>query len=383
MEVLMKNIIKRVYAVLFTILIIAGCEQVVSTPGIETYTISFDKNDSNATGTMDTLTTEEGSAINLTPCGFSNEGTTFTGWNTLSDGSGTAYNNKGEFLLGNSDITLYAQWQTGFKVTFNVDGGSEIVFQIIENGDKVNLPADPVKSGEVFLGWYKESNFTELWNFNVDIVSSETIIHARWINLNNGDYTYKFTNNNTELELSNCNTDAAGEVIIPALYSGFPVTSIGNFAFSQCTNITSVNIPESVTLLGNWAFSGCVKIETLNIPVNTTSIGNNAFARCLKLTSMNWPENVNDIKDYTFYMCYELRTITIPENVTTIGSYAFYSNSTNVVTINLLPLSPPEIQDTTFSRPYINLHLKSSGTSGYSFTASPWNNFNSVQLDIN
>lgn len=81
------------------------------------------------------------------------------------------------------------------------------------------------------------------------------------------------------------------------------VTSIGDRAFQQCTNLKSIAIPKSVTTIGKVAFSDCSILASLTIPDNATSIGLGAFQRCSSLTSIKIPENITTINDYTFSGC--------------------------------------------------------------------------------
>ncbi|MBR4720590.1 MAG: leucine-rich repeat protein [Clostridia bacterium] len=101
------------------------------------------------------------------------------------------------------------------------------------------------------------------------------------------------------------------------------VTSIGNYAFSGCSNLTSIAIPNRVTSIGDWAFEGCRGLTSITIPNSVTSIGNYAFSRCSILTSITIPDSVTSIGDYAFYDCGSLTSITIPNSVTSIGSGAF------------------------------------------------------------
>ena len=102
------------------------------------------------------------------------------------------------------------------------------------------------------------------------------------------------------------------------------VTSIGDFAFRDCTGLTSITIPASVTYIGNSAFSGCTGLTSITIPDSVTYIGNSAFSYCTSLTSITIPNCVMSIRDWIFYGCSGLTSITIPDSVTSIGDYAFY-----------------------------------------------------------
>lgn len=67
------------------------------------------------------------------------------------------------------------------------------------------------------------------------------------------------------------------EVIIPSKYNGKKITSIGESAFSGCSGLTSITIPDSVTFIGSSAFSGCSRLTSVVIPDSVTSIGNYAI----------------------------------------------------------------------------------------------------------
>jgi hypothetical protein len=62
------------------------------------------------------------------------------------------------------------------------------------------------------------------------------------------------------------------------------VTSIGSSAFSGCSSLTGVTIPEGVTSIGSYAFNNCSSLTTVTIPSSVTGIGNKAFANCGNFT---------------------------------------------------------------------------------------------------
>ena len=101
------------------------------------------------------------------------------------------------------------------------------------------------------------------------------------------------------------------------------VTSIGSFAFDECSALTSITIPNSVTSIGFSAFSDCTSLTSVTIPNSVTSIENYAFSRCSALTSITIPNSVTSIGSNAFESCSALTSVTIPNSVTRIGGSAF------------------------------------------------------------
>ena len=105
------------------------------------------------------------------------------------------------------------------------------------------------------------------------------------------------------------------------------VTSIGNSAFYYCKSLTNITIPDSVTSIGNFAFYNCRGLTSITIPDSVTSIGKSAFSLCSSLTSITIPDSVTSIGESAFDSCRSLISITIPDSVTSIEKYAFYGCS--------------------------------------------------------
>jgi hypothetical protein len=143
-----------------------------------------------------------------------------------------------------------------------------------------------------------------------------------------------WTTTNEEVTITDCDQAAAGELVIPDTIEGNPVTSIGNYAFNACNNLTSITISNSVTSIGNEAFYSCTNLTGIAIPDGVTSIGKNAFFGCTSLTSVTIGNGVTSIGDYAFQNCTSLTSITIGNGVTSIGDNAF-QNCTSLTSITI------------------------------------------------
>ena len=101
------------------------------------------------------------------------------------------------------------------------------------------------------------------------------------------------------------------------------VASIGGAAFRDCSSLTSVTIPNSVTSIGGEAFSGCSSLTSVTIPDSVTSIGYSAFSGCSSLTSVTIGNGVTSIGNSAFEGCNRLASVTIGNSATSIGNSAF------------------------------------------------------------
>lgn len=136
-----------------------------------------------------------------------------------------------------------------------------------------------------------------------------------------GDYLYyKANNDNTAVIITDCDTYVT-EIIIPSEIDGLPVTEIGDWAFSDCSSLTSVTIPDSVTMIGLCAFGWCSSLTSVTIPDSVTIIGRSAFGGCSRLTSVTIPDSVTSIGIYAFYNSKSLTDIVVDEKNTYYSSF--------------------------------------------------------------
>ena len=133
------------------------------------------------------------------------------------------------------------------------------------------------------------------------------------------------------VEVTSGATSYTGSIVIPATVTKpgtsealYSVTTIRCYAFSYCSSLTSIKIPNSVTTIEYGAFSSCTSLTSIKIPNSVTTIENSAFYFCTSLTNIEIPNSVTTIGDYAFYFCTSLTSIEIPNSVTTIGEEAFH-----------------------------------------------------------
>jgi uncharacterized repeat protein (TIGR02543 family) len=150
-------------------------------------------------------------------------------------------------------------------------------------------------------------------------------------------YTYNLSNNTASVT-GFSNAQPNWTLSIPATVTNadivYNVTSIGTYAFQNCSALASVTIPNSVTIIGNNVFQFCSALTSVTIPDAVTSIGNYAFQGCSFVTSVSIGISVTSIGDYAFSTCSKLTSITIPNSVTSMGNAVLhYCNALASVTI--------------------------------------------------
>jgi BspA type Leucine rich repeat region (6 copies)/Concanavalin A-like lectin/glucanases superfamily/Secretion system C-terminal sorting domain/Ig-like domain CHU_C associated len=171
-----------------------------------------------------------------------------------------------------------------------------------------------------------------------------------------------------------------GHANIPASVTNggisYTVTRIGNNAFSDSPNLTTVTIPNTVTRIGINAFRG-TGLTSVTISNSVTTIGAAAFYDCTQLTSVEMQNSVTSIENAAFGFCTSLPTINIPSSVTSIGVELFnFCTALTSVTVNWaipLPINPDFFANVTLNNVTLNVP---SGTTALYKAANVWKDFN-------
>ena len=168
-----------------------------------TYTLHFDKNAADATGTMSDQLFTYGQSQTLTSNSFSREGYVFTGWNTKADGSGTAYADGTSVsdltTTTGATVTLYAQWVTNTStVHFDANGGTgTMADQTFTYGQWQTLTANSFsRKGYVFTGWNTKADGSgTAYADKEKIIGINMTLYAQWTALSSTTYTVHFDGN--------------------------------------------------------------------------------------------------------------------------------------------------------------------------------------------
>lgn len=277
--------------------------------------------------------------------------------------STTKYVNSETQITLENNHTLFAQWtENVYTVTYNLDGGTNAA------GNPAtfkcsNLPIallDATKNGEYFAGWYLDAEFTKRVT-KIDAGSLKNV--ELWARFSQSPLVFDLVGSSA-YSVRAANTSISGNIEIPQTYNGKPVVVIQNFAFKDCSNVTSVLIPSSIKSIGINAFENCSNITEITIPEGVTLIGNNTFKGCEKLASVTLPTSLESIGANAFAGCTSLTSIVLPKNIQEIGANAF-ANCTKLATIEVFGDTPATLKTGVFPSSVSKIYVKPSLVSTY------------------
>jgi len=254
-----------------------------SSPSVTTYTVTFDTNGGDG-GSTATQTLDYNTPTALTANGFTKTGYTFSGWNTLANGTGTAYADEADYTIGTANVTLYAQWTINtYTVTFdgNTSDGGSTATQTLDYNTPTALTANGyTKTGYTFSGWNTLANGTGTAyadEADYTIGTANVTLYAQWtINT----YTVTFDTNggdggSTATQTLDYNTPTAltanGYTKTGYTFSGWNTLANGSgTAYADTADYTIGTA--NVTLYAQWT----INTYTVTFDGNTSDGGSTA-----------------------------------------------------------------------------------------------------------
>lgn len=221
-------------------------------------------------------------------------------------------------------ITLYAKW---FYVTYTfnyIDGSSPIDEVQIRAGHLLERPENPVKEGYIFVDWYKDGEFSQVFDFDQP-ATEDTRIYGRWLQPSPESW---FTVSSEGI-LTGCMPDSGTEVVvIPEKIEDVTIKGIGDW-FVLANGITFVKefiLPETIETIGTGSFQSS-EIRTITIPSKVKVLLPNSFKSCDHLTSFNFAPNSTLEKlqssdgNESVISSSSLSTISFPPSLEYVGKY--------------------------------------------------------------
>lgn len=263
-------------------------------------------------------------------------GYAFGGWNTRADGSGDGYEGGDTFTMGSEDVTLYAVWVTGLRVSYHGNGHESGTvptdpYGYLE-GDTVRVASGTgnlTRAGYNFASWNTlpdGSGVNHAPGSYFTMSGSDVELWALWI----PDYLIVDRSQNSVIVTGY--TTVSGHLEIP-----MGVTSINSSVFSGCTALAGITLPPTLVYIGDAAFLGCTSLESIVIPAGVTKIGEFTFSGCSSLASVTIPSTVTSIGLQAFEYCSSLTDVTIPPSVSALG-WSVFQECSNLVSVTLSPL---------------------------------------------
>ena len=219
-------------------------------------------------------------------------------------------------LPDGTKVVKYYYTRNSYTATFVTNGGVDISSRLVKYEDTLSI-VTVTRDGFTFGGWFSDEKLsTQVLTMPADNIS----LYAYWTEENKaGNFTYSGTDTVTITDYTGNDT----VVCVPSYIGGKAVTSIGEDAFYDCDNLTSITIGKSITSIGAYAFCYCTNLTSVTIGNGVESIGECAFKYCTSLTSVTIPDSVTSIGSRAFQCCDDLKSVTIGNSVTSIGYAAF------------------------------------------------------------
>jgi uncharacterized repeat protein (TIGR02543 family) len=242
------------------------------------------------------------------------------------------------------NITLYAKWiAVGVTITFDSQGGSDVLPLTGQSGDPLDPPDDPIREGYVFSGWIEDLSDPELYVFH-QFPNQPVTLYADW---GTTGLEYQFIDNNSAYEVGIGTARNLSSITIPNFHQGKPVTQIMEQGFADAEFMNTLYLPKTLTTIGRLAFINATSLSSITLPDRLSTIGSSAFRHCHSLSEFIVSSNNDYFKVFDGVLfSYDLSTLIkypqakigshyiVPQHVLIIEEDAFSSTS-QLISIDL------------------------------------------------
>jgi uncharacterized protein (TIGR02145 family)/uncharacterized repeat protein (TIGR02543 family) len=282
----------------------------VNGASVTNYTVTFNKNDAAATGTMTSQTIASGSTAALAANTFVKTGYSFAGWATSAAGA-VAYANGASYTMGAANVTLYAKWTAAsYTITYNLNGGTNNASNpaTYTSASATITLANPTKSANTFGGWFTNVGLTGTAVTSIPAGSTgNQTFWAKWTPIQTYFVSYNANGgSNAPVDGNAYSLGAMATVLNPGSMTRLGYTFTGWNSKADGTG-TSYTAGGSMVINGNVMLYAQWQVRDIDGNIYTTvTIGNQVWTvENLKTTHYNNGNNISSTglptTDYTYW----------------------------------------------------------------------------------
>ena len=284
------------------------------------------------------VTTSYDGSITVTPKaqGFSKVTLNIDG-NSISlefviiDTSITDYTDESDFIFDSGLLSGYTGTDSVVRIPPKIDGITvsvidEDAFNGNDNITKVVLP----------VGVYAIWDYAFAFCDNLESVELneglKTISEGAFYGYNSTNKIKSITIPSTVTEIEK-NSFRSCQNLENIIFFGDNITTIGEYAFLECTKLSSITLPDSVVNMSSSVFEDCTSLKSVKLSNDLTEIPSNCFNGCNSLTSIDIPDSITKVGSGAFRECTSLSSVDLSNTLREIGSYSF--SNTSITEISL------------------------------------------------
>lgn len=270
-------------------------------------------------------------------------GTTLSGWVAVENNDTANYS--GNITIGVFDETTetYKEKQQNVTIAGMAERKFDFSFSGLDTGHSYHIYVEHGYTNEIYRSSSlicQEDGYAELQVGSFFTEKTREGIELNFRVVNNFPRQVEIRSTSGDDWVAAVSQDVEGRLTIPTTVRGYTVTRIGNFAFYDCGNLTSVYIPSTVTIIGRAAFCDCVDINRIDGMDQVTAIGAIAFKNCDSMKEFNLPNTLTTIYTQAFSDCDALESFTLPASVTNLepsgsNSYKLFVDCKNLTSITV------------------------------------------------